>query len=288
MSQPRALGIDVGGTTIKSATVDTAGRTGEVHRTPTPRDDPTGERTVEAIAGLVARQAAGQELAAIGLAAPGIVDEEAGTVISAVNLGWSGLPLRRLVEDRVGHPLAFGQDVRTGALAEASLGAARDHPVSVFLPIGTGVSIAVTVGGKALASGGWAGEIGQLLVRTAGGEGVRLESIASASAIAAVSGCASAEDAASLVERGDPRATSAWNAAVEALADAIAWTTAVVGADAVVIGGGLGEAGALLLEPLGRAVDRRLGALRRPALVPAAFGELATTVGAGLLAHRMR
>lgn len=293
MSPPLALGIDVGGTSIKTSVVDETGEASGVLRTPTPADDPTGEKTAAAVAELISRQVDRHDVAAIGLAVPGVVNEFTGTVVSAVNLGWTDLPFRRMVEGHLDLPLAFGQDVRTGAFAEASLGAARDRGVSVFMPIGTGISIGIIVEGVPLSSGGWAGEIGQLPVMTADDRGElrslerpSLESVASASAIAERIGCATAKDAAELVRQRDPQAVRVWRSAVDALADAIAWTTGVVGAEVVVIGGGLGEAGPLLLDPLSRAVDRRLGVLRRPAILPAVFGDLATTIGAGLLALR--
>lgn len=303
MSQPFTLGIDVGGTSIKTSVVDEAGEAGHVLRTPTPVADPTGEQTAAVVVELISRHVGLHDIAAIGLAVPGVVNEFTGTVVSAVNLGWADLPFRRMVEAHLDLPLAFGQDVRTGAFAEATLGAARDRGVSVFMPIGTGISIGIIVEGVPLSSAGWAGEIGQLPVPATDDhqdfrsfeppslerpslERPTLESVASASAIANRIGCATAEDAAELVRQRDPRAVRVWHSAVDALADAIAWTTGVVGAEVVVIGGGLGEAGPLLLDPLSRAVDRRLGGLRRPMIVPAAFGDLATTIGAGLLAQR--
>lgn len=290
MSQPptRTLGIDVGGASIKTATVDEAGKAKDVQRTPTPKDDPTGEQTAATVVDVIARHAKRHEIAAVGLAVPGVVDELAGTVVSAVNLGWVDVPFQRMVEAHLDLRLAFGQDVRTGAFAEATLGAARDRRVSVFMPIGTGISIGIIVEGVPLASGGWAGEVGQLPVMATDDrrELRSLESVASASAIAGRIGCATAKDAAALVTRGDPLATRVWGDAVEALADAISWITGVVGAEVIVIGGGLGEAGPMLLEPLALSVDRRLSGLRRPAIVPAVFGDLATTIGAGLLAQR--
>lgn len=288
MSPPLALGIDVGGTSIKTSAVDEAGEARGILRTPTPADDPTGEKTAAVVVELIAGHAARRDIAAIGLAVPGVVNEFTGTVVSAVNLGWTDLPFRRMVEAHLDLPLAFGQDVRTGAFAEATLGAARDRGVSVFMPIGTGISIGIIVDGVPLASGGWAGEVGQLPVMAKDDrqDFPSLESVASASAIADRIGCATAKEAAELVRQGDPQAVRVWGSAIEALADAIAWTTGVVGAEIIVIGGGLGEAGALLLDPLARAVDRRLGVLRRPAIVPAVFGDLATMIGAGLLAQR--
>lgn len=295
MSQPLTLGIDVGGTSVKGSAIDPSGRSRQVFRMPTPKDDRTGSRTASVVIELIDRLLEGllaagdgsdRDIAGIGLAVPGIVDEATGTVISAVNLGWQDVGFRALVERRVDRPVAFGQDVRIGALAEARLGAARGHPVSVFLPIGTGVSIATVIDGVPVASGGWAGELGQLPVGQPGDVSrPSFESLASASAIATRTGCASALEAAERVRQGDPLAVRVWTEAVDALSDALAWTIGVTGAGIIVVGGGLGSAGRLLLDPLEAALDSKLGALRRPVLASAAFGDLSTTVGAGLIAH---
>ncbi|GAA3733459.1 ROK family protein [Leifsonia bigeumensis] len=286
MSQPLTLGIDVGGTSIKCSAIDPSGESQQVLRMPTPKDDRSGSETASVVTGLIERILADHDIAAIGLAVPGIVDEPSGTVISAVNLGWQDVSFRSLIEQHVDRPIAFGQDVRTGALAEARLGAARGFPVSVFLPIGTGVSIGTVIDGVPVASGGWAGELGQLPVGRPG-EAHRpsVESLASASAIANRAGCTSAIDAAEKVRQGDPLAVRVWTEAVDALADALAWTIGVTGAEIIVVGGGLGSAGRLLLDPLEAGLDARLGVLRRPVVAAAAFGDLSTMVGAGLIAH---
>ncbi|MBB5632821.1 glucokinase [Cryobacterium mesophilum] len=286
MSQPLTLGIDVGGTSIKCSAIDPSGESRDVLRMPTPQDDTDGARTASAVRGLIERVRAAHDIAAIGLAVPGIVDEASGTVVSAVNLGWKDVGFRALIERSVNIPVAFGQDVRTGALAEARLGAARGYPVSVFLPIGTGVSIATVIDGVPLAGGGWAGELGQLPIGRPGeADRVSIESLASASAIAARTGSRTALDAAEKVRQGDPLAVRVWTEAIDALADALAWTVAVTGAGIVVVGGGLGSAGRLLLDPLEAGLSARLSTLRPPVVAGAAFADLSTMVGAGLIAH---
>lgn len=292
MTHGLALGIDVGGTSIKASAIDRTGRAREVFRRPTPSNDTNGELTATAVVELIEQHTAQHEIGAVGLAVPGVVDEAAGVVVHAINLGWRDLAILEmvklnLVERHVGLPIAFGQDVRTGAIAEATAGAASGSGVSVFMPIGTGISIATVVNGIPLALGPWAGEIGQIAMATREGGPTPLELVASASAIARRVGCATAAEVAERVLHSDPRAELVWNDAIEAIADALAWTTAITGAEVIVVGGGLGEAGALLLDPLARAVEARVGVLPTPTVVAAAFGDLSTTVGAGLLAHRL-
>jgi glucokinase len=69
---------------------------------------------------------------------------------------------------RTGLPVGFGHDVRAGALAEATVGAARGERDVLFVPVGAGVAGAALVGGRPLVAGGYAGEIGHLQVDPAG------------------------------------------------------------------------------------------------------------------------
>ncbi|MHA6670029.1 ROK family protein [Homoserinimonas sp. A447] len=288
MTSTLAIGIDVGGTSIKAAAVDAEGRLHAEQRMHTPSADARGDKTARIISGLIDQFCASHQVTSVGVAVPGIVDEESGVVVSAVNLGWEGLHLRQMITRFTPLPLFFGQDVRAGAHAEAALGAARDrNGVVAFVPIGTGIAAGIIVDGIPLTAGGWAGEIGQIAVATtAHREGTprALESVASASAIARRIGCADAKVAADLVNGGDASAIEVWNDAIDALAESLAWMTAIIGAETIIIGGGLSESGSLLMDPLERALAVRLGALRRPALLTAAFGDQAAIVGAGLLA----
>ncbi|MHA6695497.1 ROK family protein [Homoserinimonas sp. A520] len=291
MTSTLSLGIDVGGTSIKAAAVDAEGRLHAEQRVQTPSGDSSGDKAAEIISGLIDQFCASHRVTSVGVAVPGIVNEESGVVVSAVNLGWEGLPLRQMITALTPLPLFFGQDVRAGAYAETALGAARDrNGVVAFVPIGTGIAAGIMVDGSPLTAGGWAGEIGQMAVAATApraGTAQSLESVASASAIARRIGSADAKAAVELVSGGDASAILIWNDAVDALAESLAWMTAIVGAETIIIGGGLAESGSVLMDPLERALAVRLGALRRPALLTAAFGDQAAIVGAGLLAHRL-
>ena len=232
--------------------------------------------------------------AAVGVVVPGIVDERRGLAVYSENVGWRNLPVRSLVERAAGLPVGFGHDVRAGTLAEWRLGAGRGFEDLVFVPIGTGVSAGIVVQGRLISGGGYAGEIGHVDVGhgescPCGGRGC-VEALASAAAIArryaAVSGrpVAGAREVAERMVAGDPTARRIWNEATEALALALAWTSAVLAPQAIVLGGGLARSGSLLFEPLGQALGRHLGVVRRPQLVPASLQDDAGFLGAALLA----
>ncbi|OIH95480.1 ROK family protein [Curtobacterium sp. MCBA15_001] len=292
------LGVDVGGTGIKARVTDASGRSLGDHRVPTPKDDPHAHRLAEVVADLVVgalrTPAPGPDhtLDAVGLVVPGVVHEASGTAVLSVNLGWRGVPVRDRVQQALEHrgitvPVAFGHDVRAGALAEVSgPGAAALRVGSVgFVPVGTGLASALVVDGAVVDGGGWAGEVGQVRITVGPHAGARTEEIASAGAVARRLGVPSARQAVERVRAGDPAAVAVWHECIDVLADAIAWMTAVAGCHTVVVGGGLAESGALLFGPLGSAVADRLPGLRAPALVPARHRDAAGSLGAAILAQ---
>jgi glucokinase len=294
------LGVDVGGTSIKARLTDAAGSVLQEHRVPTPRGDDQAVQLAEVVADLAAAARDAGPLDAVGVVVPGVADDATGVSVLAVNLGWRDVPVLERVRAALAArgidvPVAFGHDVRAGALAETRPqppgrgDVAPDHPLDrgavAFVPVGTGLASALVVDGVVVSSGGWAGEIGQVLVQHGPHAGLRVEQVASAGAVARRAGTESAHAAMLRVRAGDPVATRVWNDCVDVLGEAIAWITAVAGCHTVVVGGGLAESGAMLLDPLRAAVADRLVGLRTPTLLPARHGDAAGAIGAGLLAR---
>lgn len=289
--------VDVGGTRIKAAVVRSDGHETYSCTVPTPADlrDHLGSTIAQIVHRLT--ESTGALPRAVGVAAPGLVDDHRATGVFSANLGWQDLDLRRPVEDAVDLPVAIGHDVRAGLLAESWLGAARGHRDALFVPIGTGIAAAVRVDGRDLVAGGYAGEIGHVVVDPGGapcGCGARgcLEAVASAGAIgrryAALSGDApdqvDAQTVATRAAQGETLARAVWDEAVDRIARVLAVTTAVTGVRLVVVGGGLVNAGHLLLDPLQEGLARYGGSLRVPQVVPALLGDRAGCLGAARLA----
>ncbi|MDF6044003.1 ROK family protein [Streptomyces sp. JH14] len=239
----------------------------------------------------------GESAVAAGVAVPGIVDAENGIAVYAANLGWHDVPLRDQLGERLGKvPVALGHDVRTGGLAEGRIGAGKGADRFLFVPLGTGIAGAIGIAGTIEAGAhGYAGEIGHIVVRPDGpdcGCGQRgcLETLASASAVsrawAAASGdpAADAADCAKAVESGDPAAVRVWQDAVDALAAGLVTALTLLDPRMLIIGGGLAEAGETLFVPLRAAVEERVTFQKLPHIVPAALGDTAGCLGAGLLA----
>ncbi len=239
----------------------------------------------------------GEPAAAAGIAVPGIVDTARGTAVYAANLGWRDVPLRALLGERLGGiPVALGHDVRTGGLAEGRIGAGRGADRFLFVPLGTGIAGAIGIDGAVEAGAhGFAGEIGHIVVRPGGaacpcGQHGCLERYASAAAVGAAWAAASgnpkadAADCARAVEFGDPDAERVWEDAVGALADGLVTALTLLDPRVLIIGGGLAEAGETLFSPLRAAVERRVTFQTLPSVVPAALGDTAGCLGAGLMA----
>lgn len=191
--------------------------------------------------------------------------------------------------------MALGHDVRTGGLAEGRIGAGKDADRFLFVPLGTGIAGAIGIGTIEAGAHGYAGEIGHIVIRPDGpdcpcGQRGCLETLASAGAVsrawAAASGDpeADAADCAKAVESGDPKAVAVWIDAVDALAAGLVTALTLLDPRTLIIGGGLAEAGETLFTPLRAAVEERVTFQKLPHIAPAALGDTAGCLGAGLLA----
>jgi glucokinase len=297
------VAVDVGGTTLKGGLCDRDAALVHRERRATPRE--SSEALVDVICGLVdALAAEGRArfgpggVVGVGLAVPGLVDEARGVALRAVNLPWRDLPLADLVAERCGLPVALGHDVRAAGAAEAALGAGRGADDVLFVAIGTGIGGAIVAGGRPYGGAhGRAGEVGHTVVDPDGPPcacGARgcVEALASAAAIErayAETGAgdgASAREVAALAGAHDPAARAVWDRAVAALAAGLANAITLLDPARIVVGGGLAEAGAALLDPLAAAVAERLTLGPTPPIVGAELGAEAGSRGAALLAWR--
>lgn len=112
----------------------------------------------------------GVEVVGIGVAVPGVVRSRDGLVRFAPNLGWVDVPLGEMLRDRFGHlPSRVGNDADLGLLAEHRRGAARGIDDVVFLAGDVGVGGGMVLGGRPLiGAGGYAGELGHMMIRPDG------------------------------------------------------------------------------------------------------------------------
>jgi glucokinase len=310
-----ACGIDIGGTKIAGGVVDEKGVILEELRVESPAAD--AEAIESAIADLVGQLASRHPIATVGIGAAGYVASNRATVYFAPNVAWLDRDLKGEVEARVDFPVVVENDANAAAWGEFTFGAGKDVDDFLLVTVGTGV------GGGSVLNGdlhrgafGVAAEIGHLRVVP---DGIRcgcgklgcLESYGSGSALvreARAAAEAGAPGARPLLELagGDPAAingplitTAAQGGdpfALEQLAvlgrwlgEGIASLAAVLDPAMVAIGGGVSEAGDLLIEPIRAAfIDQTTVRGHRPLaeIRRAELGNAAGLIGAADLARR--
>ncbi|QPZ39264.1 ROK family protein [Paramicrobacterium chengjingii] len=294
------LAFDVGGTDLKSALVAANGELLGVQRTPTPV---LAEHTETAVLETIARL--GEALReqhpavvpeAVGLIAPGVVDDERGIGLFAENLNWHDVPFRELTERAFGLPASFTHDVRAAGEAEYRLGPASRYRNALVVTIGTGIAAAIFIDGKPYGGEGYAGELGHSVIApggepcACGGRGC-LEAIASAAAItrrynkltsAPVPG---AREVLERARAGDADAEAIWITALDALGLGLSHATALLAPEVIVLGGGLAQAGDALFGPVRERLYSHLTFHRRPELMHASIGQDAGLVGAAMRAR---
>ncbi|MFC4081905.1 ROK family protein [Amycolatopsis samaneae] len=285
--------LDVGGTTIKAALLDTRLGVLAERQVPTARGA-DGTALAEQVTALVRELGGTTSVRAAGVVVPGIVDEQARVARFSANLDWRDVPFGELLEARLGLPVAFGHDVSAGGLAEFRVGAGQGCVDAAFVAVGTGIAAALLLDGRIRRAHGLAGEIGHIDVghraRCGCGAVGCLEAIASASAIArnyaerAGRDVDGAQPVLELARDGDALAAAVVSEAVDGLVHGLRTLVTLLGPEAVVLGGGLFAAGEFVVAPVRERLAASLTFQRMPDLRVAKLGPEAGRLGAGLLA----
>jgi glucokinase len=305
-----AVGIDIGGTRIKIGRVNERGEVLARAQIAAPVDVPA-ETAIERIAAAAAPLLAGPGGVRLGVGCAGLIDSRRGVVHTSPNLPlWHNLELGRLLEVHLGTPATVTNDANAFALAEACLGAGRGHSIVVGLTLGTGVGGAIVIHGRLFGGlHGFAGEIGHMSIDTGGppcpcGNRGCLELFVGRRGIvsAYLEDCTwrsgspghdlaggrqeslDPELIARAAAQGDPAAHAAFARAGEALGGALADVANLLDPALFVVGGGVSQAGQLILEPARRVLAARAMArsISVPPIVPAALGVDAGLIGAAL------
>jgi len=280
----RALGIDVGGTHVKVVVLEDERIVEERNAETAAEPDAVLDQIVE-----LGRSAG--RVDSIGLALPGLFDER-GRAILLPNLqgDWVGRPVREPLEERVGARIRLINDGHAFALAEWTAGAGRGAANVMAIVCGTGIGGGLVLDGRLhLGAADRAGEFGHHTVvedgpRCACGNNGCLELYAGSRTIARDAGAASFTDALARARDGSETARRAIARAGELIGLAIANVLIFVCPDRVIVGGGVAEAGPLLLEPIRKTIGARarVAPLDRIDVVAAALGPPAGAVGAAL------
>jgi glucokinase len=314
-----ALGVDIGGTKVAAGVVDESGRVLDRERRLTPGRDTVAviDTIVDVVATLRARLGqTGEDVMAVGIGAAGFVDAERARVMFAPHLAWRNEPLLDTVAGTLSLPVVVENDANAAAWAEYRFGAGRGETHLVCVTLGTGIGGGIVMDG-AVQRGRWgvAGEFGHMVVVP---EGRRCECGNRGCLEQYASGNVLGREARELAETGSPmtvplllRAGGRVEAllgpllteaamdgdpvAVELFEDVGRWLgiglanlAAALDPGTFVIGGGVSDAGELLLRPARESFRRTLtgrGFRPEPRIVRAALGPEAGLVGAADLAR---
>ncbi len=306
-------GVDIGGTKLAVGVTDAEGRVLASRRLPTDLAlTPDAVcRQLAAMLDEAALESGSDSLAALGIGCGGPLNRETGTLYTVPNMrGWDGFPLRAWFEERYRLPTALDNDANAQALAEARFGAGRGHSHVCYFTVSTGIGGGFVVNGRLFRGAtDLAGEFGhQILLPDGplcpcGGRGC-LEALASGTSMArrarerlrkgahssvfteAEAERVTAKALAEAARQGDPFALSAWEEAGAWLGLGIVNVIHLLNPSVVVLGGGVSQAGDLILAPVRRVVkERGLAPLVSScAIMAAGIGADVGIVGAAALA----
>lgn len=309
------IGVDIGGTKVAAGVVDLSGAVLARARRDTPAEDPAA--LLDTIVEVVRELAAAHRAEAVGIGAAGWIDATRSIMLFAPNIAWRDEPLREYVATAVGLPVVVENDANVAAWAEFRYGAARDADDSMAMfTIGTGVGGGIVLGGNLIRGAhGIAAELGHLSMVPGGlpcGCGRRgcLEQYASGNALVRYAQSGAKDEphrAGGLIElahgevsaitgpmvtvaarAGDEIACEAFTTLGGWLGIGLADLVQILDPQVLVVGGGVVDAGDLLLTPTRAAYHEALAQRSRSPVapvVPAELGNPAGMIGAADLAR---
>jgi glucokinase-like ROK family protein len=229
----------------------------------------------------------------VGMGIPGPVHRSGMVGSSAILPGWAGTSPRERMTELLELPVRVANDANLGALAESTWGAGRGSDSVVYLKLATGIGAGIVIRGRLFeGASGTAGEIGHTTIDETGdicrcGNRGCLETYAGAAAIASLMSRSfgeklDPEDVLNRAADGDPGCRRALADAGRHIGVAVANLCNLVNPERIVVGGSMGRAGALLLDPLRESVSLRAipSADEDVRIVPGELGERAELLGA--------
>ncbi|MGH3612169.1 MAG: ROK family protein [Pseudonocardia sp.] len=306
-----AIGLDIGGTKIAGGVVDSAGAVLAELVEPTPEESDADAVTPILLSVIDRLREACPDVEAVGMGAAGLVEWPTGRILWAPNNAYRDWPVREQLEKANGLPTVVDNDANVAALAEARLGERRYRDM-VLLTVGTGVGGGMILDGHIYRGRtGLGAELGHMILNPDGprcpcGNHGCLEAYASGNALARLGRDAAVDEPGGLIARlgaaqgqvtgptvtaaarqGDATATALFGRIGRWLGVGIASLANMFELEAVIVGGGLVDAGDLLLAPA-RAAAREFAyapwARGVVPVLPATAGNGAGMIGAALLA----
>ena len=280
-----AIGVDLGGTHLRAALVDSDGNMVAHQRIQTHAHEGP-DAVIQRILQLVEQICSSHPQASVigvGIAAPGPLDPQSGVVITAPNLyGWTNIPLRSRVQAQLDLPVVIGNDANLAAVGEWKFGGGRGMRNLIYVTISTGVGGGIIVDGHMLLGNrGLAAEIGHMVLKydgpTSGSAPTRgsWEALASGTALARDAAAAlragtptllhelaTADTVSTLhleeaAEQGDPFASQLIEQAGRWCGVAFVTLLHLFSPEAIFIGGGVSNLGDRLISPARREIEAR-------------------------------
>jgi glucokinase len=168
MAQQLAIGVDLGGTTVKTGLINSDGTILAQSKLPT-----LAEQDPQAVIGQIVRSinevlphANGKEIAGIGIGSPGLIQNPGGIVKSPPNMNnWDVVPMADEIKKVFNVRVEVDNDANVAAVAEAKFGAGKAHPDFLFIIWGTGVGGGIIMNGQIYRGlTGGAGEVGHISI----------------------------------------------------------------------------------------------------------------------------
>ena len=292
----RFLGVDLGGTNIKYAVIEIDGTSiKEVVKDQISTEAKNGpDHVTDRIATLIKKIDGEMPIVGVAVAVPGIFNHDTGEILLFPNLpgAWENYPFTKKLIEATGKSIALINDARAFCLAESTLGAGRGHRYVACIVMGTGVGGGLVIDGKVHegATRG-AGEIAHQVVAPDGpvcGCGTRgcVEALTSSAAISEMAGTNTPEEAYERAKAGDEKAIAAFRSAGKWLGIALANVNAVFSPEVFIVGGGVAQAGDLVLDFIRAELHERNHLWPNSAfkVVPAQLSFFAGATGAALKA----
>ena len=282
-----AIGIDIGGTTTKFGIVSRAGQIVEQDRMPS-NEHPTIETFIDELHDklqpMIKNIGGMENVMGIGIGAPN-GNFYRGTIEYAPNLVWKGIIyVTKLFEEKFSLPTKLTNDANAAAMGEMIYGSMKDTPDFIIMTLGTGVGSGIVIDGKiVLGHDGFAGELGHTIIRPGGrlhpGTGLRgsLEVYASATGVreTALEILSANPSKTSLLRdftindmtsktvyeaaiKGDEIANEIFDFTGQILGEALANFIMFSSPSAIVLFGGLMNAGELIMKPTKKAMEENL------------------------------
>ncbi len=245
--RPRILACDLGGTQLRTAVVDAAGQVTQRRAVPTPKGDPGALPAL-----LRDALAEADEVDGVVVGVPGPIDYAAGAPTMLVNLpAWEGHVSASILAGRLGLGVLLANDADLAALGEHRFGAGRGFDDVAYVTVSTGVGAGVVLGGRLVRGRLSLAELGHTIIDRHAMKTV--EDLGSGTALGRIAG----ENAAAVSARaqeGDAEAAALFREAADALAVGVLNLVLLFSPQVVVIGGGMSQAGDLLLDPVRQAI----------------------------------